>query len=86
MYPGFGSAFWRNVLLISIAGVVGVKLAPSADKDVYLTRWIAMYKTPASYWETLNAKHTAQTEEQAHVHILLSDAQKPPVHRFRYPQ
>ena len=74
------------MLLISLAGVVGVKLAPSADKDVYLTRWIELYATPAAVWESLNAKNLAQSEEQAHTTLLLADASKPNVHRYRYPQ
>ncbi|KAJ3506728.1 hypothetical protein NLJ89_g6705 [Agrocybe chaxingu] len=88
VYPAesFGGRFWRNVVLVSIAGAVGLKYAPEPSENVYLTRWIAMYTAPRDYWLSLNAKHTAQQEEYARVGLLVNDAQRPPVHRFRYPQ
>lgn len=45
-----------------------------------------MYSSSGDHWLTLNAKHTAQQMEVAHAGMLLSDAQSPAVHRFRYPQ
>ncbi|KAF9047277.1 hypothetical protein BJ165DRAFT_1081353 [Panaeolus papilionaceus] len=88
VYPaeGFGNAFWRNVVLISLAGVAAVKFAPAANDEVYLTRWIAMYSSPRDYWLELNAKHTAQQAKVSEDHLLVSDAHRPAVHRFRYPQ
>jgi len=88
VYPveGFGNAFWRNVLLLSLAGVATYKYAPRADDDLYLTRWIKMYTNSREHWLQLNAKHTAQQMEVSHTGMLLSDAQRPAVHRFRYPQ
>lgn len=83
---GFGNAFWRNVVLISLAGVAAVKFAPAANDEVYLTRWIAMYSSPRDYWLELNAKHTAQQAKVSEDHLLVSDAHRPAVHRFRYPQ
>ncbi len=62
---GFGNTFWRNVLLISLGTAAALKLAPVAGDDVYLTRWMAMYATPGSYWMAMNAKHTIQQEQVA---------------------
>jgi len=88
VYPpeGFVNAFWRNVLLLSIAGVATYNYAPRAGENVYLTRWIKMYMTPREHWLDLNAKHTAQQMEVSHARMLMNDAQKPAIHRFRYPQ
>jgi len=88
VYPpeGFGNAFWRNVLLLSLAGVATCKYAPRADEDLYLTRWIKMYSYSRDQWIELNAKHTAQQMEWSHTGLLFSDAQRPAAHRFRYPQ
>lgn len=83
---GFGNAFWRNVLLISLGTAAAVKLAPVAADDVYLTRWMAMYATPGSYWLALNARHTIQQEAVARENMLLNDTSLPSVTRFTYPQ
>jgi len=83
---GFGNAFWRNILLLSLAGVATYNYAPRPDDNLYLTRWIKMYMSSRDHWLTLNAKHTAQQMEVSHAGMLLSDAQRPAVHRFRYPQ
>ena len=45
-----------------------------------------MYTNPRDHWLELNAKHTAQQMEVSDAGLLFSDAQKPAVHRFRYPQ
>ncbi|KAF8813612.1 hypothetical protein BYT27DRAFT_7250526 [Phlegmacium glaucopus] len=88
VYPpeGFGNAFWRNVLLLSLVGAATYKYAPRANDDLYLTQWIKMYMNSRDHWLALNAKHTAQQMEVSHAGMLLSDAQRPAVHRFRYPQ
>ena len=80
----FATPFWRNVLILSIAGVAAVQFLPEARKDVYLTRWIAMYSQPYDY--LLNAKYTAIVDQGSHDTLMLHDAQKPRSHTFRYPQ
>lgn len=45
-----------------------------------------MYTNSHEHWLELNAKHTAQQMEVSHTGLLLSDAKRPAVHRFRYPQ
>ncbi|KIM45180.1 hypothetical protein M413DRAFT_441861 [Hebeloma cylindrosporum] len=86
VYPAesFGTPFWRNVLLLSIAGVAAVQFLPEAREDVYLTRWIAMYIRPHDYW--INARYAAAMEQTSHNTLTLHDAKKPRGHIFRYPQ
>lgn len=87
-YPqeGFGSPFWRNIVLFSLLGVAGYKYLPERAEDVYLTRWIAMYTSPSEHWLDVNTKHTAQQLEVSKEGVLMRDAKKLPVHRYRYPQ
>ncbi|KAF8891661.1 hypothetical protein BD779DRAFT_1512339 [Infundibulicybe gibba] len=87
-YPreGFSGPIWRNTVLLSLLAVGCYKYAPEPSEDVYLTRWIAMYTAPRDLWLELNAKHTAMQQEVSDTTILLSDAKKPRVHRYRYPQ
>jgi hypothetical protein len=83
---GFGGALWRNTALFSIVAVAAYKYAPEAAEDVYLTRWIALYKSHRNLWLELNAAHTALEQDNSETNILLTDAKKPKVHRYRYPQ
>jgi hypothetical protein len=84
LYAAFATPFWRNVLILSIAGVAAVQFLPEAREDVYLTRWIAMYSRPYDY--LLNAKYTAVVDQASHDTLVLHDAKKPRRHTFRYPQ
>ncbi|KAF8161002.1 hypothetical protein B0H34DRAFT_699064 [Crassisporium funariophilum] len=88
VYPqeGFGNKFWRNVVLVSLCGVAAYKYAPKADDSAYLTRWIAMYTAPRDYWLLLNAKHTGQQMEVSEATLLMTSAERPTMHKFRYPQ
>ena len=87
-YPkeGFSGPFWRNTALASLLVAAAYKYAPEPSEDVYLTRWIALYTSPRDLWTDLAAKHTAMSLDQSETKLLVSDAQKPPVHRYRYPQ
>ncbi|KAF8224990.1 hypothetical protein L208DRAFT_1409247 [Tricholoma matsutake] len=87
-YPkeGFGSPIWGFALLCSFLAVGAYKYAPEPTGDVYLTRWIAMYTSPRNLWLDLNAKHAALQQDISHGNLLLSDAKKARVHRYRYPQ
>lgn len=80
----FGTPFWRNVLILSVAGVAAVQFLPEASEDVYLTRWIAMYSQPYDY--LMNAKYTAVVDQGSHDTLMLHDAKKPRGHTLRYPQ
>lgn len=83
---GFGGPVWRYTILGSLLAIGAYNYAPEPTNDVYLTRWIAMYTAPRSLWLELNAKRTALAEDNSETNLLLSDAKKPRVHRFRYPQ
>ncbi|KAF8647097.1 hypothetical protein AX16_006931 [Volvariella volvacea WC 439] len=87
-YPkeGFGGAVWRNTILAALVGVAFYKFAPEPGKDVYLTRWIAMYTRPSTEWLEINAKHAAQQQDVSDATILFADAKKPRIHRYRFPQ
>lgn len=85
-YAAFINPFWGKVLLFTVLTGVAVKYAPEPNEDVYLTRWIAMYKAPRGLWLELNAKHTAQESEVSEQKLLVADAKPSPIHRFRYPQ
>ena len=86
IFLGFATPFWRNVLILSIGTVLAVKYAPEPNENVYLTRWIAMYKPSADIWLERNAIHTVQQREKASETQLVQDAKQSNVHRFRYPQ
>ncbi|KAF9458444.1 hypothetical protein BDZ94DRAFT_1313276 [Collybia nuda] len=79
-------ALWRNTFLASIVVVAAYKYAPEPTEDAYLTRWITLYGSPRTLWLELNAKHTAMEQANSEATILLTDAKKPKVHRYRYPQ
>lgn len=85
-FQGFGGAIWRNTFLFSLLGVAAYKYAPEANEDVYLTRWIAMYSTPRDYWLERNVEHTAQEAAVSETNLILGSAEKPKIHRYRYPQ
>ncbi|TFK75290.1 hypothetical protein BDN72DRAFT_832145 [Pluteus cervinus] len=88
VYPkeGFTGGVWQKTILFSLLAVGFYKYAPEPAEDVYLTRWIAMYTPSPQRWLELNARHTAQQQVVADTSLLLMDAQKPKVHRYRYPQ
>ncbi|KDN51380.1 hypothetical protein K437DRAFT_254787 [Tilletiaria anomala UBC 951] len=58
----------------------------AADTRPFLTRYIAYYTTPADVWKRRNAKHYELVKEEAEKKLFFQDAERPPVHRFRYPQ
>ncbi|KAF8894910.1 hypothetical protein CPB84DRAFT_1782616 [Gymnopilus junonius] len=82
----FGSPFWRNVVLASLATAALFKFAPYADDDVYLTRWIAMYMPSRDYWLRLNAQYTAIHKDMSEDTVLVNSAHAPNGLRFSYPQ
>jgi hypothetical protein len=83
---GFGGPFWRNTVLASLLAVAAYKYAPEPTDDTFLTRWIALYTTPRDQWLDMAAKHTAQSVDISEITLLVTNAKKPPVHRYRYPQ
>ena len=62
------------------------KFAPAPNDDAYLTRWISQYQIYSSLWTELNLKHLALSAHEQIQNLITADAQKPPVHRLRFPQ
>lgn len=72
---------------VVLAGTVAAfyKYAPSASDDNTISRYISSKLTPSEVWEKVNVKHTMLEQQQADNSQILWSAQKPQVHRFRYP-
>ena len=73
-------------MLGSLATVALFKLAPYADDNAYLTRWIAMYMPSRDYWLKLNSEYTALQTKSSESTILVTSAHLPNKHNFSYPQ
>lgn len=69
-----------------MVAVAAYNYAPEPGDKAYLTRWIALYQTSREAWLETNARHTAKQLEASEQTMLLNDAHKEPVHRYRYPQ
>ncbi|CCM00404.1 uncharacterized protein FIBRA_02434 [Fibroporia radiculosa] len=82
----FSSPVWRNFVLLGLAAAGFYKLAPAPGDDTYLTRFIAHYSTPRDVWENIRFKHLLLTVEGSDDTLLVADAKRPPIHRYRYPQ
>ncbi|KAI0930368.1 hypothetical protein AcW1_009082 [Taiwanofungus camphoratus] len=87
-YPreDFSSPVWRNFVLLGLAVAGWYKFAPAPGEDTYLTRFIAHYSTPREVWQRLSLKHLMLSVEGSDESLLMQSAQRPPVHRYRYPQ
>ncbi|EPQ29242.1 uncharacterized protein PFL1_02997 [Pseudozyma flocculosa PF-1] len=65
--------------------------APGNESDdelpkPWLTRYIEHWTTPSSVWKERNLRHLEMAREKAEERLLLQDAERPPVHRLRFPQ
>lgn len=54
------------------------------DNRPFLTRYMDYYSTPSSFWKERNERHLDAVREKAEEKLLFQDAERPPVHRFRY--
>ena len=83
-----GFATSTIVKVVAFAGAVAAfyKYAPSASDDNIVTRYISSNATSSEVWEKINLKHAVLEQQQADESQILWSAQKPPVHRYRYPQ
>ncbi|KAK1224225.1 hypothetical protein PQX77_012882 [Marasmius sp. AFHP31] len=88
VYPpeGFSSPVWRNGVIVSVLAVLAWQYAPEPSEEAYLTRWMAMYKTPKEKWLAINASHTAQSKQIAEQVETFDLGVSAPVHRLRFPQ
>jgi len=83
---GFATSAILKVVAFAGAVAAFYKYAPSASDDSIITRYISRNTTPSEVWEKINIKHAVLEQQQADKSQTLWSAQKPPVHRFRYPQ
>jgi len=83
---GFATSAILKVVAFAGAVAAFYKYAPSASDDNIITRYISRNTTPSEVWEKINIKHAILEQQQADESQTLWSAQKPPVHRFRYPQ
>jgi len=83
---GFATSAIVKVVAFAGAVVAFYKYAPSSSDDNIITRYISSNATPSEVWERTNIKHTVLEQQQADGSQILWSAQKPPVHRYRYPQ
>lgn len=56
------------------------------DNRPFITRYIEHWSTPSDFWKERNLRHLDLVREQAEDKLLFQDAERPPVHRMRYPQ
>lgn len=54
------------------------------DNRPFITRYIDYYSTPSNVWKERNERHLDYVREKAEEKLLFQDAERPPVHRFRY--
>lgn len=84
--PGFFTATWTKAVLAGAIAVAAIVYAPEPSKEAYITRWIAMWKTPSSVWSEINDKHTALSVDASKERLFLNSAEKPVIHRLEFPQ
>ncbi|KAF8513097.1 hypothetical protein BU17DRAFT_53615 [Hysterangium stoloniferum] len=88
VYPeeSFNTPFWRNTVIVAIAGIAIYNIVPYFDRDgTYIARYIARYKTSSHVWADINSKHLEQSIQAAENQLLTTSALRSPVIRMRYP-
>ncbi|CAO1613787.1 unnamed protein product [Parajaminaea phylloscopi] len=56
------------------------------DNRPFLTRYIENWMTPSDVLKQRSEKHLAFSKERAEDKLFFQDAERPPVHRLRFPQ
>lgn len=83
---GFGTAPWRNTLAFAALAVVAYKYAPEKGEDNFITQWMATYNASRERLLEINAKHTALSSQMSTDVLFFKSAEKPVMHRYRFPQ
>ncbi|KAJ3547653.1 hypothetical protein NM688_g5378 [Phlebia brevispora] len=88
VYPPetFANKYWRNFVLVTLAGLAIYKYAPSPEEESLVSRLVAHYKPPAELWQQINSEHIAQSAESQTGALLVASAKVNSVHRYRFPQ
>jgi len=87
VYPeeSFNTPFWRNTVIVALAGIAVYNIIPYFDRDgTYIARYIVHYKTSSHVWADLNNKHLEQSIQAAENQLLTGSALRSPVIRMRY--
>ena len=85
-FQGFASKGWAYTVAAALATVAFYKYAPAPGEANYITRYIEYYQTPRELWERINNHHLAISHDASEAKLLIDDAKRPPIHRYRYPQ
>ncbi|EKM54351.1 uncharacterized protein PHACADRAFT_258151 [Phanerochaete carnosa HHB-10118-sp] len=88
VYPQetFANKVWLGWALAGLTASAFYKFAPSPEDDSYVKRLIDHYRIPKEAWEKINIKHLTLEAQGAQEMLIVADARRPPVHRFRFPQ
>lgn len=83
---GFLTPFWRNTVFLSILLTGFYKFAPAPGEELFLTQYLAQFKTSQEVWASINEKHVLDVTTQSEGLLLQASAERPKAHRYRYPQ
>ncbi|THH30949.1 hypothetical protein EUX98_g3262 [Antrodiella citrinella] len=82
----FSSRVWGKTAIAALAFVAFYKFAPSPGEENYITRLLTQSQETAEYWRKVNLQHLFLSATERSDNLVIADAQRPPVHRYRYPQ
>lgn len=77
---------WLGWLLAGAAATAFYKLAPAPSEDNFVTRLIKHYSTVKDVWAERNLKHLLLSVGEQTDTLVVMEATRPPVHRYRFPQ
>ena len=86
MLADFSGKFWRNLVLFTIGGVAVYKYAPRSDEETALGNVVRHWTTAHEAWNKAANKHLLQSAELQENVWLTTEAKRPPIHRYRFPQ
>lgn len=72
-------------MLFSLVVVGFYKYAPKRDEENQITRFLEHNATPREVWAKLNLQHLLLEAEGQVDTLIVADAKRGPVHRYRYP-
>lgn len=86
--PGFFNSFWLKTILLTGVGLAAYEAQPELKEgdEHFITQWIREGTEVAETWTHRNLANTIQAADAAETKVFLSNAQKPPIYRTRYPQ
>ncbi|KAI8338867.1 hypothetical protein BC941DRAFT_421435 [Chlamydoabsidia padenii] len=86
----FGNNVWRNTIVLAIAGViwyrVDERLTDQGDEKHPFTRWIEFHMNKSHENDEIAEAQLANANKIADYRLVYQEAQRPPIHRMRYPE